>query len=56
MTGEPGQTFSLETSENLVTWSALDELTSVSGSTTYRDTRAVGPSQRYYRLMAVPGQ
>lgn len=53
--GSPGQSFELESSENLNMWSALvSETLPDSGRFTYVDAAAVGKDQRYYRSRVTP--
>jgi Leucine-rich repeat (LRR) protein len=51
LSGPPGQVFTVETSTNLVTWSALSPITNTTGTTTFTDDTASG-NARFFRLLA----
>jgi hypothetical protein len=49
MTGEPGQSISLETSTNLQAWQSLGSFVMTNGTMLWEDSRAGAEHQRFYR-------
>lgn len=48
--GEIGRTYSLEVSEDLVTWTILDERSNTTGQMEFVDSRPAGSAGRFYRV------
>ena len=53
-TGEVGQRFQLETSTNLVTWSALTTLTNITGAVQFTEPESTNFARRFYRVLLLP--
>jgi len=50
--GEPGRTYTIQASTNLVTWTTLTNFVSTTGTNQFADATASNLSQRFYRALS----
>lgn len=52
LTGQPGYSYTIETSTNLIDWADFTTLTNTNGTVSFTDAASTNYSQRFYRVLA----